>query len=1771
MSPTPEVHAWIADTGAFRLGRGLLAGRRVLLKCAHQLPPGAAEGAALRRECELMAGLSCTAALQPRLFDLAAGPALVMDDPGGEPLSSLLSAGGLALPLALDFGVQLATALAELHRRGLVHRGLRPEIVLGDCASARAWLVDFAEAGSEAGQGLLPAAAMSTVAPLRHASPEQTGRTASSPDHRSDLYALGVLLYQLLTGELPFASDDALELIHAHIAGTPVAPAARVPGLPQPVSDIVMKLLAKSPGERYQSAAGLAEDMAFCAREWAAHRRIAPFVPGLRDPARGLAIRAQLYGREAEQALLRAACERAREAQARPAMLLVDGYAGIGKTALVLALCRPLMRRQGGYFVSGKFDQVVRGVPFGALIQAFRELVRQMLTESESRLAHWRAALAQALGANGGVLAQVIPEIGFILGEQPPPVPLGPTEAQNRFQRVFRNFVAAVAQPAHPLVVFLDDLQWADAATLALLEPLLDSPEIRGLLLIGACRDNEPDAPQHLAPALHALEAASVAVQRVTLGPLRLADLAALVRDMLHGELEEALPLARLVLEKTGGNPFFVHQFLRSLERDGHFRFDAVAQRWRYRVEAIAQAPLAEDVVELMTRNIQRLSSRSQYALTLAACIGNRFDAHTLALICEQPQETVAEDLVQAVAEGLIVPVPPDTEASAHGDAPAYAFLHDRVQQAAYALIPQARKPMLHLRIGRLLRQRAGEAPAQQGLFDIAHHLNRGRGLIEAPDERREVARLDLLAGREAKSSTAHEAALEFFRAGVDLLDEAQWAGDHALCFALQLEAVESEYLCGRFEAAQPQYQQLLLRAATNIERARVHRLQSVQHEHMARYAEALASTRAGLALFGLRLPETPADTESALAVEMDRIAALLGTRPIAALVELPPMDHPETLIVMSMLTDIWASAFILGNPTLARLISAILVRLSLTHGNAEESAYGYVTHAITVGPVQGDFRSAHEFGMLALAVNHRFGDTRRRSKIYQQFHAHVNFWRRPLASCIPYAREACRSGLESGDFLYAAYGAGTELWAAFLACEDLAQFVEAHVPNVALIRKLKNQGFADATQLMLQWALALQGRTRGPLSLSDEDFEEEGYRQRYRDNPFFASFHAVARLHLCSMLGTPAEALAAASVAGATVHQVAGTVWPLTHAFWHALALAAWHDEAPPPEQGAAREQIGHARAYFAMLAENCPENFRCQALLLAAEAARIDGEEGIAIKFHEQAIEFAAQHAGLLQLLALANELHARLRLARGEAVLGALFMAEARACYARWGAGAKVAQLEARHAWLRPVPPASGAEAAAPLPATAAFPAGGHVDGLDLDLDSVMKAAQAMAAEVELDRLLARLMRIAIENAGAERGCLVLEGEGDSMVHAADTLQAPQAAISRGTPLAASRSLPLGIVHYVRRTGESVVLADAAADNRFGSDPYIQQHRPRSAMCVAVQKQGRLVGVLYLENRQFPGAFTAQRILVVRMLATEAAIALENARLFEGLRREIGEHQSARAQLAEALAQVQRLKDDLEAENVYLRSELIANVSHDLRTPLAALRGYLEMLTLKGDELRRSTQRSYVEIALRQSEHLATLVDELFELAKLDFKGVRLAREAFQLAELAVDVLQKFQLGADRQQVALRFEGGQAVPPVDADLGLVERVFDNLIGNALRHTPAGGSVSVTLHAEAARVAACVADTGGGIPEEELPFIFDRFYRVDRQREHAGGGAGLGLAIAKRIVELHGGELRVHSIAGQGSRFSFDLPAAQPAAGQDASQEAATPEDSARSRASA
>jgi len=1742
----------VATSERFELLRGRRAGTGAPILVKRCRRAGVSEDlVALRRDFAIASGLSGSATLQPRLIECPPSAVIVMDDGGGTLLTEALRQGPLPIDALLAAGAQLAAALAELHGRGIVHRAIRPAAILFNASTNGAWLVDFGDVGCGA-----PPPTAGTVAAVRserlvYLSPEQTGRIDCAVDARSDLYALGIVLYEMLVGSPPFQSDDALEQIHWHLAGTARAPSQVRADVPALLDDLVLKLLAKNPDDRYQFARTLEQDLADCSRAWAAGSTIPRFALARGDLGGRLRISSRLYGREREVHALLEAFEHACHGSAAGRMVLVEGYSGIGKTALIQQLYRPIVR-QKGYFVSGKFDQVARGVPFGALIQAFRALVRQLLTEGEAQLAAWRQALSESLAGNGGVLTAVIPELEFILPGQQEPIELGSFESQNRFQLVLQNFLSVLASTRHPLILFLDDLQWADPATLGLLVPLLTSPDIHGMMLMGAYRDNELDASPRLAHTLADLTAKGIRLTRISLGPLLPGELTEFVADTLHGGTKEVAPLARLVYEKTGGNPFFVIQFLRLLEREQRLGFDAERMRWTYDIEQIAELPLTNNVVDLMTRRINGLPPNTRYALTLAACIGSRFDGRTLAVVIEQNLGATEADLRPALAEGLIVrAVRGFGEAMEHfgGEFDGYEFLHDRVQQSAYALIPAERRKMVHLTVGRLLRQRMGGAREGFGVFDIVNHLNLGRELVHDANERRDLAELNLAAGRRAKSSTAHDTALELFRAGVELLEDSDASDADRLHFELHLEAAESEYFCGDSDASLHRLEKLASIVRSPIEAARIARLRSVQYENMARYVDALASARAGLALLGVSFPDEAADKETALEHEVAQIESLRDGRAIGSLLDLPTMVDPRVRMVMVILTDIWSATFILGDATMARLISATMVRLSLIHGNTEESAYGYVTHAITVGAIRGESNAAYEFGRLALDVNQRFGDVRLRAKVYQQFHAHVNFWCQPFLSCLPYAREACHAGLQSGDFLYAGYGAGTEPWAAIAAVQDLARFVVDYTPTVALVEKLRNKGFADSVRLLLNWSRALQGQTVEPLSLTDADFDEARYVRDYRDNTFFAGIHAVARLHLCALLGSPEQALDAAQVARTLVAHLPGTIWPLICDFWDAMALAANLDGAGAPQRGDGLARLKRTQTAFADRAEHCEENFRSQALLLAAEIARVEGRDRDAIELCESAIEFAAGKP-LIAFEALAHEMAGRHHLRLGRPRLALLHLIRARDVYRAWGAHAKVDAL-ARQYPGAPWPVAaprpemllrrSGDVTHAPaLPARVA-----PVDGLDLF--SVLKATQAIAGEFDLSRLQVRLLQIAIESAGAERGALVLEGNDGPIVVRGAALGGDDAAPAVSTALEHSDDVPRGIVNYVRRTAEDVVLARAETDEQHGADPYVLQHRPRSVLCLPVQTQGRKLGVVYLEHRGVAAAFTVERVRTLRILATQAAISLDCARLFDGLTQEIAERRRAMDELGAALAEVERFRDTLQVENTHLRRDLIANVSHDLRTPLASMRGYLEILSTHGDSLAKAQRDQYLAIALRQSESMACLIDELFELAKLDFKGVKIEREPFAFDDLAEDVVQKFRLLAAERRVELRVDTVQRPPFAYGDVALMERVFDNLIANSIRYTPAGGTVSVRIHAQAGRVFAEIADTGCGIAAADLPFVFDRFYRSSKtpsRRSDRSAGAGLGLAITKRILELHGATIAVDSEESAGTRFTFDLP---------------------------
>ncbi|NUN14054.1 MAG: AAA family ATPase [Myxococcales bacterium] len=1586
----------------------------VILKTLKADYPPLKSIAQLKREYELTKTLNLDSVIKPYgLEEYDHNLILVLEDFEGTALQNGLTFGAINLAAFLNLAIQLADILNQLHHHHIIHKDIKPDNILFNPATGQVKLTDFSLSSRLSRENPNISSPHILEGTLAYMSPEQTGRMNRAIDYRTDFYSLGVTFYELLTGQLPFQTTDPMELVHAHIAKQPLPPHELNPQIPRPISDIVLKLLAKTAEDRYQSAAGLKADLATCQIQWQTRQKIETFELGQYDLSDQFQIPQKLYGRELEIDLLLAAFERVgggdesrgaeeqgsggaegrrgrgageQEAQSeivnrkseivnppeasKISLLLVSGYAGIGKSALVNEVHKPIVRRKG-YFVSGKFDQFQRNIPYSAVIQAFQELVRQLLTESEAQIEAWKAKLNQALSPNGQVIIEVIPEIELIIGPQPPVPGLLPAEAQNRFNMVFEHFIQVFTRKEHPLVLFLDDLQWADSATLTLLQTLLTHPDMSNLLMIGAYRDNEVSEAHPLLLTLADLAKSGARISAITLKPLDITHLNQFMADTLKCDLDRSRPLAELVLRKTAGNPFFVIQFLQSLYQENLLEFDYDQGQWGFDLAQIQRTGMTDNVVTLMAGKIQKLPERTQRLTQWAACIGNRFDLNTLAIVNEQSPDQTAEALWQAVQEGLILPIGNAYEFAQGADPEtvrqvAYEFLHDRVQQAAYALIPADQKKAVHLKVGQLMLQHSSEAEREENLFDIVNHLNIGAELITDPAAKTDLARLNLLAGRKAKSSTAYQPALSHFKIGLDLLDGTSWTAHYDLTFALSCELAECEYLCGNFAEAEQAFGLLLSQARSTLEKAEIYNLRIIQYENMAKYTEAVQAGKEGLKPFGIVLPESDEAKQAAFAAEMQLIQAGLGEKSIEELIHLPVMADQETKMSMKLLMTMWAPAYIAGDSYLTILISAIMVRLSLAYGNSEESAYGYVVHGITVGSGLGDFKSGYEFGRLALKVNEQFHDRKLRAKVQHMFSCFVNLWRMPLKTCFPYSKEAYRAGLEVGDFVYATYGIFHESWYGLLCSQDLSRFQEDYRPNLTFLSQIKNHSFVEAQQVILHWGLNLQGLTASRFSFDDTAFDEKSYLAAYKDDPFFQTFYFVTKLTCLYTFEDYAEARAIAQKAEEVVHSLTGTIWQVILSFYHALTLAALYPSATRKAQREYWQKLNELSAKMKIWADNCPENFQPQYLLLAAEKAKIKSQPEQAMTLYEQAIQSATEN-GFRQIEALANELYARFWLGRGHEKIGRLYLNEAYLGYKQWGALAKVKDLEERYALLLARLPAAPTRAEPPISTDGTAAAA-------LDLMAVMKAAQAISGEIVQETLLEKLMQIVIEDAGAQKGFLLLEKQDRLVIEAVGTIEvkAEEAEARAGVtvlpsaPLETRNDLPAAIINYVKRTGESLVIAQAEDDSRFANDPYIIQSKPKSILCTPISSHGQLTGILYLENNLIPAAFTPERLEMIHILSAQAAISLENARLYEEMKQEMTERKWAEESLRQAHAELEQRVEARTAELVEAnrllqeakdaaevakkaaeaanraKSEFLAHMNHELRTPLNGILG-------------------------------------------------------------------------------------------------------------------------------------------------------------------------------------------------------------------------------------
>jgi len=1412
----------------------------------------------LAREYELRDELDSAWAVRPlELLREHGRTMLVLEDPGGEPLDRMLGApmeAGSFLRLAIG----IVTALGNVHDRGLVHKDIKPANIIVDSSTGAVRLAGFGIASRLPRERQAPGPPEVIAGTLAYMAPEQSGRMNRSIDRRSDLYSCGVTFYEMLAGVLPFSAVDPIEWIHCHVARRPAPPIERAKGIPVQLSAIVIKLLAKTAEERYQTAEGVAADLRRCQAEWTTLGQIKPFPLGTQDVSDRLMIPEALYGREREINALLAAFERV-VASGTTELVLVSGYSGIGKSSVVNELHKALVRPRA-MFACGKFDQYKLDIPYATLGQAFKSLVRLLLGQSEAELRRWVDALREALGSNGQLMVNLVPELELVIGPQPPVPDLPPQDGKNRFQMVFRRFLSVFAREEHPLALFLDDLQWLDAATLELLEHLVTHPEVRHLLLVGACRINEVGPAHPLLRTFEAIRSAGTRVGEIVLTPLGVDDIGQLITDALHCRAERARPLAQLVHEKSSGNPFFAIQFITALAEEGLLAFDPVARAWWWDTDRVRARSSTDNVVDLMAEKLERLSAITREGLKQLACLGNSAEIATLTMVDGNTEEAMHAALREAVHAGLVI-----------RQGSAYNFSHDRIQQAAYALIPEERRAEAHLRIGRVLAAIMKADELAEHIFDIANQFNRGTTLLADGDEKVEVAAINLRAGRKAKASAAHASACIYLAAGMALLDESDWSNQYELTFSLWLERAECAFLTGDFDTAEQFIEELLRRGTSKVDQAAAYHLKVQLHEVKGEYPQAVDSGLACLRLFGIDLPAHP--TWEQVQAEYEAVGQFLNGRPIESLIDLPLMTDPDLQAAMRLISVLDAPACFTSLRFYC-LLACRMANISIQHGNSGTSAHGYSLLGLTVGPAFQRYREGYRFGKLACDLVDKHGFVAYRARVYHSMGI-IAFWTQPIATAIDFNGTALRTAIETGDMTFACYSLHQAVTNLLLRNDPLDAVWRESELGLDFARKAGYRAVADIILSQQRFIAALQGRTAALSTFNDERFDEAAFEAQLTGHPIptIQWRYWILKLKARYLSGEYTEALAAADKANVLLWTTTVQLQLLDYFYYTALTVTARYEQGSADEQHVWLQLLATHRGKLREWTENCPATFGGKYALVSAEIARLDGRDMEAMRLYEQAIQSAREH-GFAQEDGLANELAARFYAERGFEKIALVYLRDARHGYFRWGAAGKVRQLEELHSHL-------AAETPAPGPTSTILASLEH-----LDLATIIKVSQAVSGEIVPEKLIDTLMRAAIEHAGAERGILFLPRNAELRMEAEATTSGDTVSVHLREGSIADAVLPESIVHFVARTRESVILDDASTQNPFSADKNISRGRTRSILCLPLIKQTTLIGVLYLENNLMPHVFTPSRVVVLELLASQAAISLENTRLYADL---------------------------------------------------------------------------------------------------------------------------------------------------------------------------------------------------------------------------------------------------------------------------------------------
>ncbi len=1733
--------------------------------------------------------------------------ALIMEDFGGISLKDW-GLGKKNLPITnflsefLFIAIQIAQILDELHRHRVIHKDLKPTNILINPETKHVKLTDFSIASlllRETQEILTPKVLEGTLAYL---SPEQTGRMNRGIDYRSDFYGLGVTFFELLTGQLPFQSHDPMELVHCHIAKQPPRVYSINPSIPPILSDIIGKLMAKNAEDRYQNALGLKHDLEKCQHRWKAGR-MDSFELGQRDICDRFIIPEKLYGREAEVRTLLNAFERV--SQGTTEIMLIAGFSGIGKTAVVNEVHKPIVR-QRGYFIQGKFDQFQRNIPFYAFLQAFRDLMKQLLSESDRQLEHWKSKILSTLGENGQVIIEVIPELERIIGPQPQIAQSSGSAAQNRFNRLFQKFIHVFTTNEHPLIIFLDDLQWADSASLKLMQLLMSDASTSYLFLIGAYRDNEVSKAHPLMLTLADIAKAGTTINTITLAPLNQFDINQLVADTLSCSPKLAQPLTELVYQKTKGNPFFTNQFLKSLYEDALITFNFQQGYWQCDIAKVRVLALTDDVVEFMALQLQKLPQSTQFVLKLAACIGNSFDLATLAIVQEKSQEETSAVLWKALQEGFILPKSQaykffqgetatgslrsnfHEQLAINNEPIHYKFLHDRVQQAAYFLIPEDQKQSTHQKIGQLLLNNTDGQAREEKIFDIVNQLNIGAELFTQQSERDELAQLNLVAGRKAKASTAYEAALKYLSAGIEVLAADCWQTQYNVTLTLHEEATEVTYLSGNFEQVEPLAGRVLQNVRSLLDQVKVYEVKIQTYLAQNQLEQAFHTAVGVLSLLGCQLPKQPTRAKTLLGLVRTKVG-LFGKSP-TDLMNLPTMTEPQKLATMRILASASSAAYT-GLPELLPLIVFSKVNLSLKYGNTALSAVAYVLYALILCGVLFDIESGYQFGQLSLQVLEQFHAQELKSKTVFILNCFVNHWHDHVKDTIRPLLEAYQSGLETGDIEYASWSAYVYSYHLYCIGKELTELEKEMGFYAEATNQLKQEKARIYINTFRQATLNLLGQSENPCCLQGDSYNENKILpwQYQANDKTGISLCYLNQLILSYLFCEYFEAIKNAELAKKYLDGITASYAFALFYFYDSLAQLAIYNNAGKIDKKSILLRVKSNQKKMKEWAYHAPMNHLHKFYLVEAERYRVLNKTVKALEHYDRAISLAKENE-YLQEEAIAHELAAKFYLEWGKEKIAIIYMTDAYYAYSRWGAKAKVDDLEKRYPQLlAPVLQQEKNSLNSPnkiytqsitslsfhntLKTT--FSNSTSISEV-LDLKTVIKATLAISGEIHLSKLLFALMQVVLENAGASKGALVLCDE--------DNLRVAISCVSESEcnleylPISENQEIALSIINHVKHTLEILVINDATVETTFAADPYIIREQPLSLLCSPILNQGKLIGILYLENNLVTRAFTSDHIFIFNLLCSQAAISLENARLYQ-------QAQDYAHQSEQSLNDLKQMQLQLvQSEKMSALGNLVAGVAHEINNPIGFIAGNLQpavdyvqdlfgLIDLYQQKFPHPGVHIEKEIKAIDLEYLredlpkliASMqegVDRIYDISTSlrTFSRADSKRKVeFNIHE-GIDstlLILKHRLKANENRPEIQvIKNYGNLPQVECFVGQLNQVFMNILANAIdaleesntersfadiQANPNRITIRTTLTEDNHHVLIQIQDNGIGMSDQVKQKIFDHLFTT----KAVGKGTGLGLSITHQIiVEKHGGSLEVNSSLGQGTSFVVAIP---------------------------